>query len=268
MFDELIHYYMRVPYRLRLVAFRTPKRPRATVVLLHGLGASSEMWRPIADRLPDDVRVLAVDLVGFGESPQPSKAHYSARMQAKAVLRTLRRAGTYQRPIIVGHSLGGLVAVECARIAKRPIRQLILCSPPFYHPDKLATKRPTTPDAALMRLYEQMGRDPERALSVLQFASRLGIINPAFRVDSSNISAYLATLNAAIINQSSYNDALRLTVPTQIVFGRFDMLVIGSNLRRLVKQNPAITLHTINAAHEIRGTYQRTLIKLIKSVVQ
>lgn len=268
MFDEIIHYYLRIPYRLKLTKYRSPARPKATLVLLHGLGASGAMWRPIIDKLPTNIRIVAIDLVGFGDSPSPNRAHYNARMQARAVLRTLRRAGIYQSPIIVGHSLGGLVAVECAQVAKRPIKSLILCSPPFYDPSKLAAKRPSTQDAALIKLYSEIARNPKRALAMLRFASRAGIINPGFEVSQANIEAYIATLNAAIINQSSFDDAKRLKIPTYIVSGRFDMFVISSNLRRLARDNPNIKLQTVNAAHEIRGTYRTALIKTIKSVLQ
>ena len=39
MFDRLIHRWLRVPYKLYVHDFQTPKQPRATVVLIHGTGA-------------------------------------------------------------------------------------------------------------------------------------------------------------------------------------------------------------------------------------
>lgn len=253
-------------YLLNLHHYRSPKHPRATIILLHGLGGSTATWKQIARKLPPSARVVAIDLLGFGQSPRPHNATYDARTQAMSVLRTMRRAGLGHNTILVGHSLGALVAVECARRSR--FRQLILCSPPFYQPNKRSSVAVSTPDAALMRLYAEMNRNPHRALKLLQFVSRLRIINPGFRVDADNIDAYLSTLTAAIMNQTTYHDARKLRTPTLILAGRFDLLVITANLREIARHNPHVTLRRINAGHEIHGLYTRELIRSINHFLE
>src|SRR5437016_3776824 len=87
----------------------------ATLVFIHGSGMSARYWSDQTRALADTARVLAVDLPGHGDSddaPAPSLAHY-----ADATAGVIDALGA--RPaIVVGHSLGGAVAVALA--ARRP----------------------------------------------------------------------------------------------------------------------------------------------------
>ena len=76
------------------------------IVLVHGITESRETWRPIIEALAADHRVLAVDLRGHGASehePPYDPAHYGGD-----VAETIAAAGLIE-PLIVGHSLGGVV---------------------------------------------------------------------------------------------------------------------------------------------------------------
>ena len=83
------------------------------VVLLHGYSASVEWWDRVAAALLDQ-RVIAVDLVGHGGSEAPrDSAQYGIAGQAEAVDRALEALGVRQA-VLVGHSMGGLVAIAVA----------------------------------------------------------------------------------------------------------------------------------------------------------
>jgi 3-oxoadipate enol-lactonase len=87
------------------------------IVLLHGLGSSREDWLPTARVLAHDHRVVLVDLPGHGESDMPEP------FSLEAAVATLDRALDQVPggpPILVGHSLGGLVAAAAA--IERPDR--------------------------------------------------------------------------------------------------------------------------------------------------
>lgn len=270
MFDKLVHKILRVPYRLRTRIYRQQSRKQPLIVLLHGLGGSSGTWRKLTEKLPEQGTVIAVDLLGFGTSPQPKWSTYDVPAQARSVAHTLRISHRKQPVILVGHSLGALVAVEIAKKHPDNISQLVLCSPPFYKPEKESTKPSLpTPDAALRSLYRKFGGDPKRALGVLSLASRLGVINEGFRVDQSNIASYLATLEMAIINQPSYDDMQELTTPTTIITGSLDPLIITSNVKRLAKNNQHIIWRRIAAGHEIKGPiYLKALTTMITNALK
>lgn len=93
------------------VAYRQAGRGPA-IVLIHGITASSATWEGTASRLSDRYTVLAPDLLGHGQSAKP-RGDYSMGAFASGV-RDLLVALDIPRATIVGHSLGGGVAMQFA----------------------------------------------------------------------------------------------------------------------------------------------------------
>jgi pimeloyl-ACP methyl ester carboxylesterase len=90
--------------------------PVATCLFLHGFPLDRRMWRGQLDRLARaSVRAIAVDLRGFGAARHLSRAPSIAAM-AEDVAETIR-ALALDRPIVVGLSMGGYVALALARLA-------------------------------------------------------------------------------------------------------------------------------------------------------
>jgi pimeloyl-ACP methyl ester carboxylesterase len=79
------------------------------VVLVHGMVNSSRHWQAVAGRLADRYTVIAPDLVGHGDSATP-RGDYSLGAHA-AVIRDLLSALEVERATMVGHSLGGGIAM-------------------------------------------------------------------------------------------------------------------------------------------------------------
>lgn len=96
---------------VRLAVREWPGRGRA-VLLLHGLASSSRIWDLVAPRLAPEFRVAAYDQRGHGRSGKPSSGYGFERTAADtaAVIRALRM----ERPVVVGHSWGGSVALATA----------------------------------------------------------------------------------------------------------------------------------------------------------
>lgn len=78
-------------------------------VLLHGLGASLHYWTAIIPELSRDRRVVAIDIPGFGDSP--ALAGPMTIEALTAAIAGLTASLGLRRPVLVGHSLGGLLAV-------------------------------------------------------------------------------------------------------------------------------------------------------------
>ena len=81
-----------------------------TVVLIHGMINSSRHWETVAQRLAGSYRVIAPDLIGHGEAATP-RGDYSLGAHAAAIRDLLTTIGV-ERATIVGHSLGGGVAMQ------------------------------------------------------------------------------------------------------------------------------------------------------------
>jgi pimeloyl-ACP methyl ester carboxylesterase len=80
------------------------------LVLIHGMVNSSRHWEAVAGRLAGSYRVIAPDLIGHGDSATP-RGDYSLGAHAASIRDLLATIGV-ERATIVGHSLGGGVAMQ------------------------------------------------------------------------------------------------------------------------------------------------------------
>lgn len=260
--SDFFHRYLRIPYSLHVHEFRSPKKPKSTYVLIHGIGNTLHSWDEVVKQMPKDVRIIGIDLLGFGSSPKPGWAVYDAKTQARSVGITLLGMRLAHQPVLIGHSLGSLVAVEVAKRYPLLARRLILCSPPFYRPqaEKLSIG---SPDDMLRQLYLTAKKHPERLAKLSPYAVKLGLANKALSITEDTIPSYIAALESSIINQTSLIDVAKLRMPIDIFYGTFDPVVIKKHITGLAKRKPNITATRLNAGHEIVGGYVKSLAKYI-----
>ena len=83
------------------------------VVLLHGIASSSVTFENVVPLITEYHRAVSIDLLGFGASPVPADATYTIEEHVAALHRTLRKLGL-RRVVLVGHSMGALIAVPIA----------------------------------------------------------------------------------------------------------------------------------------------------------
>jgi pimeloyl-ACP methyl ester carboxylesterase len=266
MLETFFHRWLRIPYSLHIHTNRRVKKPRATVLFIHGIGNSSEAWGKVIQKLPDDLRIITIDLLGFGRSPKPRWAIYDVRRQARSVMMTYIRLRLSGRVIIVGHSLGALVAIELAKRYPLVVASLVLCSPPFFNPDPLTTKFIPSTEKILKDIYRSLHKFPDQFVTISQLAVKFGIINKSFKVTSEDVHSYMGTLEASIVNQTSLQDATRLKLPIRILYGSLDPVIIIRNIKALdaVKEN--VTIRSIVIGHEVRRQYVPAVVNAIEDV--
>lgn len=83
-----------------------------TVILIHGFPMNQQVWNDLAEKLSDSLRVVTIDLPGFGKSTGLNDG-FSLNDVAMEVLGWIR-SRKYDNPVIVGHSLGGYVTLALA----------------------------------------------------------------------------------------------------------------------------------------------------------
>ncbi|HTC71389.1 MAG TPA: alpha/beta fold hydrolase, partial [Solirubrobacteraceae bacterium] len=96
------------------------------IVLIHGMLNSSSHWQSVALALARDYTVIAPDLIGHGDSAAP-RGDYSLGAHA-ASIRDLLAAIGVERASIVGHSLGGGVAMQFFYQFPQRVERLVLIS--------------------------------------------------------------------------------------------------------------------------------------------
>uniref|UniRef100_A0A832MJ68 Alpha/beta hydrolase n=1 Tax=Eiseniibacteriota bacterium TaxID=2212470 RepID=A0A832MJ68_UNCEI len=133
-----------------------------TVVLVHGLGSGTAHWLPVARRLAARHRVALVELPGHGLAPMPRPL--TLDRAAAALDRALEQIGG-EPVVLVGHSLGGLVAARAALARPQRVAGLVLVeaalSPQFSAAEAAALRRAldADPAGALRAAWVSFGRD-------------------------------------------------------------------------------------------------------------
>ncbi|AZF22421.1 alpha/beta fold hydrolase [Pseudomonas sp. R3-52-08] len=140
------------------------------IILIPGFASSYEVWVDLASRLRQSHRLHLVQVAGFAGSPAVSDP------EGKVVAPTVEAIAEYIRsqrldaPVIIGHSLGGEVALMLgARHPDQVGRLMIVDAMPFYTLlfDPFATRETATPQAAAMR-DAMLTATPEQAQTLQQ----------------------------------------------------------------------------------------------------
>ncbi|MCB0644417.1 MAG: alpha/beta fold hydrolase [Phaeodactylibacter sp.] len=110
------------------LAYMDEGKPTApALILIHGLGSYAPAWKNNIADLRKDYRCLAVDLPGYGKS---SKGNYEGTMRFYAdVLMEFMDALKLESATMVGHSMGGQIAITASLAYPDRVPQLILVSP-------------------------------------------------------------------------------------------------------------------------------------------
>lgn len=108
---------------------------RPALVFLHYFGGSSRAWLPVMDRLAGTFRCVALDLRGFGDSEAPASGY--AISDGADDVAALVGALDLQRYILVGHSMGGKVALALAARQPAGLDSLILLAPSPPSPEPM-----------------------------------------------------------------------------------------------------------------------------------
>lgn len=148
--------------------------------------------------------------------------------------------------------MGALVGIEIAKKYSKHVRNLILCSPPLYRHDNeysLTLK----PNKLLPKLYQAAQANPSQFARLAAYATKYKLVNEGFNVTSENIETYLAALEGMILNQTSYDDALQLKMPTYVIYGTLDPFIITNDIKTLAHNNQNISLKPVLAGHEVQG---------------
>jgi len=107
------------------LSYRTGGRG-PVLVLIHGITNSAASWEPVLAQLAMRFTVIAPDLLGHGESAKP-RGDYSLGANA-SLMRDLMVALGHERATVVGHSLGGGIAMQMAYQFPKRVERLVLVS--------------------------------------------------------------------------------------------------------------------------------------------
>ncbi len=172
------------------------------IVLVRGLGSGTERWLPTARLLARRHRVVFVDLPGHGVSAMPEAFSLERATQALDV--ALARASR-EPVVLVGHSLGGLVAAAeaCARPGR--VRALVLVETALRPQATRAERRAALGrdyPGTLRQVYAAFGRDSAQGEALYREVAALdpAVVKPWIRLAfTTDLSARVARLQCPVL---------------------------------------------------------------------
>ncbi len=150
---------------------------RPPVVLLHGLMGSGASWPPLARELEGEFDVVMPDARGHGGSSAP---HHGYRYDDHASdIVGLIRGLELPRPVLLGHSMGGMTAAVVASRGAGILRGLILVDPTFLTPERQREVR----DSDVADQHRRALGLQKSDLFTLEMATELRSSNPRVRIE-------------------------------------------------------------------------------------
>lgn len=264
------HRFLRRPIRLKVALDNKVKHPRLTVVFLHGISATSETWRTTIRQFSANsdlkgVRMVALDLLGFGKSLQSNWLDYDYLDYEKALENSLKKLKITSPVVLVGHSMGSLIAADFTVNFQSAfdIVGLILVSPPVLMSEELAK----LPDKVYTKSYGslyKLAKDEPAIEVVANFVQRFSsfssryIKTPAFDRSMDNI----------ILNSHNYKTYTKIKLPTLIIHGHFDPLVMRSNLKKIATNNSHVRFVSVIGHHDVSTQKRNKMLIELKRIIR
>ena len=235
------------------------KRP--TIVVIHGYRGTHHGLERVIAHMPK-YRFIVPDLPGFGDSAPLAAGAHDIEGYATAMAHFIRQL-SLEGSILVGHSMGSIVAAELAKSHPDLIELLVLINPIAAHPLKGTSGLVVTPsifyhwlggkalpaglgrkllDSKTFLLFGSvlMAKTRDKNLRRLVHANHLRHMT-AYASPRMLYEAYLGSLSGTVTDRAPH-----ITVPTLLVAGDKDDLAPPATQKRLVQQLPGAELVVID----------------------
>ena len=253
------------------------------IVMIHGLGGNLlHFGYAMADKLADDYRVILIDRPGAGYSTRPDDAPATLTAQARTIATLIRRLGL-ERPLLVGHSLGGALSLAIALDHPDCAGGLALIAPLTHARDDvpeafqgLVIASPLVRKAVAWTLATPLGirRGPKLLAEVfapeavpadfpMRAGGLLGLRPGAFYNTSTDLMAVSETLPGYMARYKS------LDIPMAMLFGRGDRILDYRGQGEAMKiACPALDLDLMEGGHMLPITAPDRCVALVRRVAE
>lgn len=229
--------------------FCPSKSPRLTVVMLHGIASSSDAFKNTIKYLSGtpsmrDIRFVTFDLLGAGKSYASDKLEYSLKEQLEALNNSITKLCLKTPLVIVGHSMGSLIALNFANTFKKSVKKLVLASPPFYTEADL--NHPAFKEG--VKLFEK--------------------VVGARHKGSTDGKQFKKSMEKVVLTDKNYKVAEKITTDTCILYGDQDQFVSAHNILAIAKSNAKhITAIKTIGAHQMSRDKYHKLVPILEEVL-
>jgi pimeloyl-ACP methyl ester carboxylesterase len=248
------------------------------VILIHGLAASLHDWNDLIPELTTNgYATYALDLLGHGDSPKMDSRAYQMDWIFEHFSDWMKSLHLTEPAILIGHSMGGYVALEYARRVSAWTRGLILVNP-FYSRSQLPLLlRNTYSHPNWSSLV--VGRAPEWLfrffVDLSSFATGHSVgalhslpekIRAQTALDYKRTAPGVYHIPNAIVDMTQYLH--EINTPTLVVWGDRDQTLDSSSFPRLVSELPKARGEVLRAGHVPHQSHAAAFNQLVMRFLQ
>jgi pimeloyl-ACP methyl ester carboxylesterase len=226
------------PYVMAYMDLKPASANGETILLLHGKNFNGNYWRQTADTLvKKGYRVVIPDQIGFGKSSKPQHFQYSFQQLALNTKKLLDKLGV-KTTVVMGHSMGGMLAARFALMYPATVSKLVLEDPIGLEDYKLKVPYPL-----LDSLYMKELRQNYASLKLYEMENYYDNtwkeeyeewLKPQAELTTSKDYPVVAWNNALttemILTQPVVYELSNIKCPTLIIVGMKDHTAIGKDL--------------------------------------
>ena len=264
LFDEAKDRIADLVHRAPILHIAADEGEGSVVVLLHGIASSASTFELVIPELRKHHRVIAIELLGFGGSPAPEDATYTIEEHVAAIAATIHSLRLRQPFILVGHSLGSLLAARYAASHKREVARLVLASPPIYlRPEEIGDPLVRTHVSAYLAAYDFLRANKDFTISTAARVARLFQLGQTLSITEKNWRAFTLSLQQCIESQTTVSDIAAVQCDVDVVVGTLDQFVAPGTLD-IIGRMRHVTTHLVHANdHVVRRRLARVIVKTI-----
>lgn len=229
------------------------------VIMIHGLAASLHDWDELIPELTKHgYSCYALDILGHGDSPKPNSRAYQMDWMLEHFMSWMRSLHLTEPAIIIGHSLGGYIALEYARRVSAWTRGLILVNP-YYSLSQLPLilrgtyRHPALSGFIASRLPEWIFRIVVDVTSISMGHSTGAIHSLPERIRAQTALDYTRTAPGAynLINTGAdlTEQLSSISAPTLVIWGDRDQTLAPSSFSKIVNAMPHAKGSALQAGH-------------------
>ncbi|HVY32511.1 MAG TPA: alpha/beta hydrolase [Polyangiaceae bacterium] len=243
------------------------------LVLLHGLFMDHSTWNAVAAELTDEYALVIPDLPGCGESEKPTPARFAYDVNAFTnAIADMYAALSLGRATVIGHGLGGAIALTLAARHPELVSELVVVDPIAENARPwLYGRLAHFPLAGSLVFKQLLGRSLFGA-----YFRKLFLADPS-AISSERLDAYyqawsapaargstLATLRATVDTRPVAAQTSRIQTPTLVLWGHRDRLLPSSVGQRLAREIRGARFELLDAGHAPQEERPRELAEAVR----
>jgi len=266
MYKKLIHKSLKRPFGLYVRDDIRRQKEKYTILLLHGIATDAKFWEKFINKIRNlfefqNCRIISLDLLGEGKSPKPDWLEYTIDDHYYSIRKTLKKRNVRSPLIIVGHSMGGLIALNFA--LHYPVKKLMMVGSPIM---------PTISDRTILNDFQTLSIKSLGSLAtknpvlgpIVKFVHSL-MLQAKYDVD---FVAFRRNLQHVVLENGALTELKQIKIPVYLLRGSADAFSDHKTYMQAAKQKNIHFKEIPLIGHQIHGALLSSVVEQLKNMVK